>query len=119
MRISDWSSDVCSSDLFWSPIDKASGPTERVGKLVQTHVVPFRDRFTFVEDDGGVAPGITAIDAGGHTPGMMAFHIESEGKRLMVTADVANHYVLSLQRPDWEVSFDMKDRKSTRLNSSH
>ncbi|HEY9568501.1 MAG TPA: MBL fold metallo-hydrolase [Thalassobaculum sp.] len=99
---------------FWSPIDKASGPTERVGKLVQTHVVPFRDRFTFVEDDGGVAPGITAIDAGGHTPGMMAFHVESEGKQLMVTADVANHYVLSLQRPDWEVSFDMNKKKAAK-----
>lgn len=97
---------------FWSPIEKASGPTERVGKLVQTHVVPFRDRFTFVEDDNSIASGITSIDAGGHTPGMMAFHVESEGKRLMITADVANHYILSLQRPDWEVSFDMNKKKA-------
>lgn len=97
---------------FWSPIEKASGPTERVGKLVQTHVVPFRDRFTFVEDDNAVASGITSIDAGGHTPGMMAFHVESEGKRLMITSDVANHYILSLQRPDWEVSFDMNKKKA-------
>src|SRR3546814_17364021 len=45
---------------------------------------------------------------------MMAFHVESEGKQLMVTADVANHYVLSLQRPDWEVSFDMNKKKAAK-----
>src|SRR3546814_12164066 len=55
---------------FWSPIDKASGPTERVGTLVQTHVVPFRDRFTFVADDVGVAPGLTATNADGTPPGI-------------------------------------------------
>ena len=26
---------------------------------------------------------------------------------MMLTADTANHFVLSLQRPDWEVRFDM------------
>ena len=36
----------------------------------------------------------------------MAFHLESAGQRLMLTADTANHYVWSLQRPDWEVRFD-------------
>jgi glyoxylase-like metal-dependent hydrolase (beta-lactamase superfamily II) len=34
------------------------------------------------------------------------FHIESEGQRLMLTADTANHFVASLQRPDWHVGFD-------------
>ena len=28
------------------------------------------------------------------------------GKRLVLTADTANHYVASLQRPEWEVVFD-------------
>ena len=36
----------------------------------------------------------------------MAFHLESAGQRLMLTADTANHSVWSLQRPDWEVRFD-------------
>jgi glyoxylase-like metal-dependent hydrolase (beta-lactamase superfamily II) len=50
--------------------------------------------------------GITAMAAFGHTPGHMAFHLESDGQRMMITADTANHYVWSLQRPDWEVRFD-------------
>ena len=37
----------------------------------------------------------------------MAFHIESEGKRLLLFADVCNHYIVSLQKPDWHVRFDM------------
>ncbi|MGL4404265.1 MAG: MBL fold metallo-hydrolase, partial [Notoacmeibacter sp.] len=35
------------------------------------------------------------------------YRIESEGRQLVLTADTANHFVLSLQRPDWEVRFDM------------
>ncbi len=45
--------------------------------------------------------------APGHTPGHMVFHVRSEGKRLVATGDTANHYILSLQHPDWEVRFDM------------
>ncbi|EDP65758.1 YeeE/YedE [alpha proteobacterium BAL199] len=97
---------------FWSPADKATGKTERVGKLVQSNVVPFAEKMTFLEDNQAVVSGITSVDADGHTPGHMAFHVESEGKRLMITADTANHYVMSLQRPDWEVSFDMNKKKA-------
>jgi len=42
----------------------------------------------------------------GHTPGHLIFIMESGGKTLVLTADTANHYVASLQRPDWHVSFD-------------
>ena len=92
---------------FWSPEEKASGPTERVGKLVQANVVPFADKMTFLEDNQDVVSGITAISAFGHTPGHLVFHAESAGQRLLITADTANHYVISLQKPDWHVRFDM------------
>jgi glyoxylase-like metal-dependent hydrolase (beta-lactamase superfamily II) len=92
---------------FWSPQDRLSGVTERVATLVQTHVVPLADRITFLKDGDEVAPGIEAIAAFGHTPGHTVFHIESAGERLLLTADTANHFVASLQRPDWHVSFDM------------
>jgi glyoxylase-like metal-dependent hydrolase (beta-lactamase superfamily II) len=61
----------------------------------------------FIGDEGEVVPGISAIAAFGHTPGHMAYHIESAGSRLMLWADAANHYVLSVQQPDWHVRFDM------------
>jgi glyoxylase-like metal-dependent hydrolase (beta-lactamase superfamily II) len=92
---------------FWSPKDRLSGPTERVATLVQANVVPLAEKIAFVKDGDAVAPGIEAIAAFGHTPGHMAFHIESAGERLLLSADTANHFVMSLGRPDWHVRFDM------------
>jgi glyoxylase-like metal-dependent hydrolase (beta-lactamase superfamily II) len=69
-------------------------------------VKPLNDKMTFLEDGGSVASGITAMAAFGHTPGHMIYQIESDGQRLAITADTANHYVWSLQKPDWEVRFD-------------
>lgn len=97
---------------FWSPPEQATGPRARVGKLVQSNVVPLADKFTFIKPDAEVVPGIRAVDAFGHTPGHMAFHIESGSSRLLLWADTTNHYVASLQRPDWHVRFDMDKQKA-------
>ena len=92
---------------FWTNKDRLMGPTEANAKLVQTNVVPLAEKMTFIKPDDEVVPGIRAINAFGHTHGMLAFHIESEGKRLVVMADVTNHYVMSLAKPEWHVRFDM------------
>ena len=70
-------------------------------------VRPLADQFTLVADETEISPGVTAILAAGHTPGHMTFRIDSEGAGLMILADLANHPVWSLARPDWEVRFDM------------
>ncbi len=69
-------------------------------------VRPLADAMSFLEPDQEVTSGITAVQAFGHTPGHMGFHVESEGARLMLFADLANHPVWSLAHPDWEVRFD-------------
>ncbi len=97
---------------FWSAPERMSGPTEGAAKAVAANVTPLRDKMTFLNDQGEVVSGIRAMAAPGHTPGHMAFHIESEGKRLLLGADFCNHYVLSLQRPDWEVRFDADKAKA-------
>ncbi len=71
--------------------------------------LPLADRSTFIKPGDAVVPGITAIDAGGHSPGLMAFHVESQGKRFMITADTCTQYVMAVQRPEWY--FDMDDDK--------
>ncbi|MBE9637587.1 MBL fold metallo-hydrolase [Salipiger mangrovisoli] len=70
-------------------------------------VRPLESGFSFLTDDAEVAPGITAVLAPGHTPGHMCFALESDGQKMMLTADLANHYVWSVGKPDWEVRFDM------------
>lgn len=92
---------------FWSKDERLTGPTEASAKLFRANVVPLAERITFLKDEAEVVPGIRALAAFGHTPGHMAYHIESEGRRLLLWADTANHYVLSVQRPGWHSRFDL------------
>lgn len=64
------------------------------------------EKMTFLDDGGEVTAGVTALAAPGHTPGHFAYRIENGGAQLLLLADTTNHYVWSLQRPDWEVRFD-------------
>jgi glyoxylase-like metal-dependent hydrolase (beta-lactamase superfamily II) len=75
--------------------------------LLERTAFAVADRMTFLEDGQDVVTGITMIAAAGHTPGHGVYNVESDGKRLMVCADFCNHFVLSMQRPDWHVRFDM------------
>jgi glyoxylase-like metal-dependent hydrolase (beta-lactamase superfamily II) len=70
------------------------------------NVRPLTEKITFVDDGASPVSGITGMAAFGHSPGHMVYQVESDGQRLMITADTANHYVWSLQKPDWEVRFD-------------
>jgi glyoxylase-like metal-dependent hydrolase (beta-lactamase superfamily II) len=75
-------------------------------KAFEGKIRPNAERFDMIEDGADVAAGISAAAAFGHTPGHMAFRLESEGQQLVIAADFANHYVWSLAYPDWEVKFD-------------
>lgn len=75
--------------------------------LTLKNVVPFVEETTFIESGGSVVSGVEAVSANGHTPGHTVYHIESGDKRLLITSDTANHFVASLERPDWHVKFDM------------
>ncbi|MEP2531884.1 MBL fold metallo-hydrolase [Shimia sp.] len=76
-------------------------------KAFEAKIRPNADRFEMLDPGASVASGITSVAAYGHTPGHMAYMIESNGKQLVIAADFANHYVWSLAHPDWEVKFDM------------
>lgn len=92
---------------FWSPEDKLTGNTARVAKLTQANVLPFAPKMTMAKPGDSIVSGVELVAAPGHTPGHSAFHLESEGKRLLFIADACNHSVLSMQKPDWHVRFDM------------
>lgn len=92
---------------FWSDDARMGTSAEGGHESVKKLIVPLAERATFIKGGDMVAPGIEAMEAFGHTPGHMIFMLQSEGEKLVLTADTANHYVLSLQRPEWTVRFDM------------
>ncbi|MCV6586760.1 MAG: MBL fold metallo-hydrolase [Marinibacterium sp.] len=94
---------------FWAAMEAGN----RVGDLVAAKVTPLADRMSFVEDGASIAPGITAMASFGHTPGHMCYMLESDGQQLVLTADLANHYVWSFAHPEWEVRFDMDKAAAT------
>src|SRR3546814_4488800 len=110
MRISDWSSDVCSSDLARIDLE-----TERA---IDAEVVPVgdKDEGTPVRgraeagDDGGPIGGdlkpVEALEVGGVAE-LRAILVSGRAAEV----DDVGHGLLLLR--------DHKDRKSTRLNSSH
>ena len=72
----------------------------------QEIALPFGEKATFIKPEDDVVSGIHAVSAYGHSPGMLAFHVESDNQPLLIWGDVANHYVISIQRPDWATGFD-------------
>lgn len=59
-----------------------------------------------------VAPGITAIDTSGHTPGHMAFAVASGNSRVLIQGDVTNIPEFFLRNPGWHVAFDVDAPKA-------
>src|SRR3546814_7017342 len=109
MRISDWSSDVCSSDLMMETVDgeyqncKAFGGAYTrkhfFGKYAETAALV--DNLS--DDD------ISRLNRGGHDPHKVyaAYHaaVHTTGMPTVILAKTVKGYGI--------------DRKSTRLNSSH
>ncbi|WP_323763598.1 MBL fold metallo-hydrolase [Marinovum sp.] len=73
----------------------------------EAKVRPLAEQMEMLSGGDSVASGIEAVEAFGHTPGHMAYRLESGGQNLIIGADFANHYVWSLAHPEWEVKFDM------------
>lgn len=74
-------------------------------------VAPLVGHARLIEDGEQVLPGITAEAAYGHTPGHTTYLLESDGQKLLISGDSFNHYVWSVQHPEWHVRFDIDKDK--------
>ncbi len=61
-----------------------------------------------------VAPGITALETPGHTPGHTSFAVASGSARMLVQSDVTNIPELFLLNPDWHVAYDVDPDKAAQ-----
>jgi glyoxylase-like metal-dependent hydrolase (beta-lactamase superfamily II) len=76
------------------------------------HLLPVRDKTTFVEDGKEVLPGVTAIASPGHTVGHTCYVVSSGNQSLMFTGDLCHHQVLLLQTPRLEFAYDTDPKQS-------
>src|SRR3546814_1897897 len=100
MRISDWSSDVCSSDL--------ARLTAAAGALMDgldEGTVPFRPTYNGEDEEPEVFPGLF--------PNLLANG--ASGIAVGMATSIPPHNVAELI----DAAMILIDRKSTRLNSSH
>src|SRR3546814_6755106 len=110
MRISDWSSDVCSSDLLAAA---GAHPVHRHHHRLPAAVVQLRrERAARVE---------RVPDVGAEEPGGAAPHVGAGAERLVAVGphDHGVHVVIVTDRLPRPRGLPSHDRKSTRLNSSH
>ncbi|WP_309643801.1 MBL fold metallo-hydrolase [Phenylobacterium sp.] len=54
-----------------------------------------------------VLPGlVTAVAVNGHTAGHSAYEIGTGKARVLFIGDTAHHFVISVRKPDWTISYD-------------
>jgi glyoxylase-like metal-dependent hydrolase (beta-lactamase superfamily II) len=92
---------------FWTPEGALSDDLEKFAQVYRANSKPVADRFTFIKPGDDVVSGIRAVEAYGHTPGHLAFVIESQGKSILWWGDCAHHQVASLAQPYWHCVFDV------------
>jgi glyoxylase-like metal-dependent hydrolase (beta-lactamase superfamily II) len=95
---------------FWMSDDNMSKAS---GKMMQDYFANTRktlggleNKITRYDWDKEVAPGVTALNTAGHTPGHTSFAIASGSGRMLVQSDVTNVPEFFLRNPDWHVAYD-------------
>jgi glyoxylase-like metal-dependent hydrolase (beta-lactamase superfamily II) len=73
---------------------------------------PIKDKATKYEWGQEVAPGVTALDTRGHTPGHTSFAVASGSSKVLIQSDVTNIPELFLRHPDWQVMFDIDPQQA-------
>lgn len=96
---------------FWSPRNKLPAELEKYAGPFRFNLVPLADKVSFLKPGDDVVAGVRSLAAPGHTPGHIAFIIESLDKSLLFWGDCAHHHVASLARPDWDCVFDVDKRQ--------
>lgn len=101
---------------FWMSEENAAKASN---EMMKSYFANARKVFTGLENkvtryEWGeeVAPGVTALDTNGHTPGHTSFAVASGSSRVLIQSDVTNIPDLFLRNPDWHIAFDVDPEKA-------
>ncbi len=102
---------------FWQSDDNAAKAADN--PMMKNYFANVRKTFAGLEKkvtmydwDKEVAPGVTAFDTSGHTPGHSSFVVASGSSKLLVQVDVTNIPELFLRHPEWHLMFDVDPVKA-------
>jgi len=97
---------------YWRRGENVSDMRKPTLDLFRRVCLPVAGQAIFVEAGQVVAPGITAVEAFGHSAGHMAYRIESHGQSLMLMADTVAHFAISISHPEWHFFMDDDPEKA-------
>lgn len=103
---------------FWQRGENVREARRVNRELFMRNCAPLADRATFVNPGDEILPGIKAIDAAGHSPGLLAWQISAADRRLLIWSDACLHYIVSVQRPDWQAHVD-DDKEAAARTRRH
>lgn len=84
-------------DLSYMPVPPEF--RQRFAANIKQSVQPFAGGIELYEAGAEIVPGLMTIAAPGHTPGMATFLVQSGSDQLLLTADLAYHPVVNIDRP--------------------
>lgn len=94
----DWAFFVESDpDLSYMPVDQEF--RRRFAANIKQSVEPIVGDVEFYQAGDEIVPGLSTIPALGHTPGMANFLVHSGTEQVLLTADLAYHPVVNIDRP--------------------
>ncbi len=95
---------------FWTDEGEESrvAPNRKPGfALVRRIFAPGSLRVRTYKDGEEFAPGVVAVAAHGHSPGHMAFRVQSGSEGLLLLSDAAHLPFLFVRNPEWSPAADM------------
>ncbi|WP_105431634.1 MBL fold metallo-hydrolase [Neorhizobium sp. T6_25] len=84
-------------DLSYMPVPEDF--RRNFAAAIKRSVEPVTNGIELYEAGAEIVPGLTTLPAFGHTPGMANFLVQSGGDQLLLTADLAYHPIVNVDRP--------------------
>ena len=103
-------------DYWTSPENEAKAPERARPNFatLRSMLGLYPGKVRTFEPGAEVAPGLTILEAYGHSPGHVAVLVRSKGQGLLVWADLIHGMALQLARPDVSIAFDIDPAAAAR-----
>src|SRR3546814_5686148 len=119
MRISDWSSDVCSSDLVQAAIEALGRAASHLNDIDFTSVPPAQRQATLVRVAHDMAAPAAEVAESGSNLERLVLRADSRLRAVTEELRTIDAELARQQLDSLLAGMTGLDRKSTRLNSSH